>query len=184
MAAKKSTRRVPLRVVAIHEAGHAVASYYLHVTIKAVTIIPAEDSLGKLTHHRVSFGRHGLFDDSVRGIDRAERHIMVCWAGQIAQRKCVPRSRWRVDGCADNEIAMELFTHIMSPDQKARDLQVALLWRQTEVLVEHHWKEIVAVADALLEHKALDAEGVDAAICRALGLEPLRFEPVAAREAG
>jgi len=182
MAAKKSTRPDPLRVTAIHEAGHAVASYFLHVKIKAVTIIPAEDALGEVTHPPIRFASSpGVFDDSVRGIDRAERHIIVLWAGQLAQRKHAPRSRWRVSGSADREAAMKLFWHITSADEKARNLQSALLWRRAELLVEQHWKSILAVADALLEHKTLDADGVRAAVDRAHGLKPLALGRVAAR---
>jgi hypothetical protein len=173
MATKKSTRRDPLRVVAIHEAGHAVAAFWLNVRIKHVTIVPAEDSLGHVHRRAVQFGRDGLFDDSPRGVDRAERHIMVCFAGQIAQRKHAPRSKWRVDGHADQEVAGALFTHIDHPDKKVRNLQISLLWRRTECLVDTHWKGIQAVADALLKHKTLDAQGVRAAIDRTHGFKPL-----------
>jgi hypothetical protein len=37
-------------VVAYHEAGHAVASWHLHLKINGATIIPEGDSLGHVSH--------------------------------------------------------------------------------------------------------------------------------------
>jgi hypothetical protein len=175
MATKKSIRSGPLRVTAIHEAGHAVASFYLHVKIKAVTIIPAKDSLGKLTHPPIRFARDGEFDDSVRGIDRAERHVMVYWAGPLAQRRFAPRSRWRIAASSDFAGMSELFSRIQGADDRAAILYGKLLHRRAQLLVDLRWKDIEAVADALLEHKTLDAEGVRAAIDRTHGFKPLAF---------
>jgi hypothetical protein len=172
MAKRRTTGAAEVRRTAIHEAGHAVASYFLHVRMKHVTIVPERDSLGHVRHRRVQFGRHGIFDDSLRGTDRAERHIIVCFAGQIAQRKYAPHSQWRIGGSMDQEQAMELFWHIASADEKARNLQLQLLWRRTELLIELHWKDVRSVAAALLKRKTLDATQVAETILRAYGLEP------------
>jgi hypothetical protein len=172
LAPKKSTQAERLKGTAIHEAGHAVAAYYLRVRIKYVTIVPKGDA-------HVEFGRHGMFDDSLRGIDRAERHIMVRFAGQIAERKHAPRSKWRRGGWIDRAAALELFSRIDHPDQKVRDLHMKLLWRKTECLVEFRWKGIQVVADALLKHKRLDAAQVAAVIDKVHGLKPVTFKPLA-----
>lgn len=184
MAERKSTTGA-LRLTAIHEAGHTVAAYYLNVRIEHVTIVPAKDYRGRLKHTAVRFGRHGLFDDSVRGTDRAERHIMVCYAGELAQRKLAPRSKWHIGGSDDNQRAMDLFWHIASADEKTRNLHLALLWRRTEVLVEVRWKDIQAVAAALLKHGTLDADEVAVTIAEANGLRPftLKQPATAAAEA-
>jgi ATP-dependent Zn protease len=179
MATKKSTRPDPLRGTAIHEAGHAVASFYLHVKIKQVTIIPAERSLGHMRHAPIRFARQGEpyeFDDSEKGIARTERRIILLWAGPLAERRFAPRSRWRVGAGSDFDVMVELFGQIQGEDDEAAKLYGRLLRRRAEILVELRWKDIVAVADALLEHKTLDAEGVRAAIHRAHGVEPLSFE--------
>jgi hypothetical protein len=169
MAPKKSTRTERLKGTAIHEAGHAVAAYDLRVRIKYVTIAPDGDA-------HVEFGRHGMFDASLRGTDRAERHIMVRFAGQIAERKHAPRSKWRRGGWVDRAAALELLSCIDHPDQKVRDLHMKLLWRKAECLVEFRWKEIQAVADALLKHKRLDATHVAAVIDKVHGLKPITFK--------
>jgi hypothetical protein len=158
-----------------HEAGHAVAAYYQHVNIRYVTINPEKDSLGHVRNTRVQFGRDGVFDDSLRGIDRAERRIVVLYAGPIASRKLSPRSRWRVGGSSDFDIARDLFTHIDSPDQKYRNLYAALLWRRAELIVETRWKDIRAVAAALLKQRMLDRKAVSNVIDSANGLKPMSF---------
>ncbi len=163
-------QHVNIRQTAIHEAGHAVAAFLLREKIKYVTIRPTQDSHGHMMHHVVRFARNEMFDDSLRGRDRAERRIMTCFAGQIAQRKHAPRSRWRLGGSHDHEQAMELFFHIDPPDQKARELYLALLWRQTEYLVEQHWKEIEAVAAALLEEETLSRDRTREVIYGARGV--------------
>jgi hypothetical protein len=179
MARAKSTEAERLKRTAFHEAGHAVAAFYLLVRIKHVTIIPTADTLGHMKGTRVQFTRQGVFDDSLRGTDRAGRHIMVCWAGQLAQRKLAPHSRWRLDGAGDTDLAMELFSHIDSHDEKARNLQVALLWRRTQLLVELRWKEIQAVAAALLRRKTLKADDIREVVKEALGLKPFKPEGAA-----
>jgi hypothetical protein len=177
MAPKKSTRAERLKGTAIHEAGHAVAAYYLRVRIKYVTIAPHGDA-------HVEFGRHGMLDDSLCGTDRAERHIMVRFAGQIAERKHAPRSKWRRGGWVDRAAALELFSCIDQPDQKVRDLHMKLLWRKTECLVEFRWEDIRAVADALLKHKKLDATQVGNVIDKVHGLKPIAFKQTATAAAG
>lgn len=162
-----------LHRTAVHEADHAVVAHLLHVKIRYVTIVPEEDSLGHVKPHVVHFGRHGVFDDRLKGSDRAERHIMVYFAGQLAQRKFAPRSRWRLGGEHDQKEAMDLFWHISHPDQKARNLQLALLWRKTECCVEGGWKEINAVAKALLARRTLTLDDVADVIDEAHGIPGL-----------
>lgn len=110
----------------------------------------------------------------MRGRDRAERRIIVLFAGQIAERKVAPRSRWRLGGSSDREQAMELFWHIAHPDEKAHNFHLALLWRKTECLVEGRWKPIEAVAAALLKHKTLTADELRLVIDKSFGLKPFR----------
>ena len=172
MAPKRTAEAERLEGTAIHEAGHAVAAYYLRVRIKYVTIVPNGDA-------HVEFGRHGVFDHSLRGTDRAERHIMVRFAGQIAERRRAPHSKWRRGGWIDRAAALELFSRIDHPDLKVRDLHLKLLWRKTECLVELRWQDIQVVADALLKHKRLDATQVAAVIDKAQGQKPITFKPPA-----
>jgi ATP-dependent Zn protease len=143
-----------------HEAGHAVASIYLRQRIVRATIVPKKDSLGMVTAARLKFADHHIFDCSPRGIDRAEKRIIICYAGPLASRKFAPRSRWKDTGSSDFEIATDLLSHLQVPDDKCNVLYAKLLWRRAECLVEHHWKDICAVAKALLERRTLDQTDV------------------------
>ena len=158
-----------------HEAAHAVAALYLRVKIKHVTIIPKADSLGHLRSAVVRWTTDGMFDDSVRGIDRAERHIVVFYAGPFASRKYSPRSRWRAGGSSDFESAALLFSHICGADGKYQLLYSKLLWRRAELMVELHWKEVQHLAAALLKSKTLDANEVRDEIALSHGLKPFRL---------
>jgi hypothetical protein len=86
------------RNAAIHEAGHAAASYFLRHKIRYVTIIPKSGSLGYTSRAPMKFVHRGVFDDSPRGVDRAEKYIVICFSGPFASRKLAPRSMWAVGG--------------------------------------------------------------------------------------
>jgi len=162
------------RNTAIHEAGHAVAAFYLHQRIRRATIVPRADSLGHVAHFPVKFADQGLFDDSRRGIDRAEKRVVILYAGPLASRKLAPRSRWRRGGSWDFEGVRVLMSHLQGNDDKYNTLYAKLIWRRAELLVEHRWKDICAVADALLEHRTLYQAGICAAILRAHRAPPER----------
>lgn len=108
-----------------------------------------------------------MFDDSLRGIDRAEKRIIILYAGPLAVRKLAPRSRWRRGGSSDFEVVRMFMLHLQGEDDKYNILYAKLVWRRAELLVEHRWKDICAVADGLLEHRTLDQAGVYAVILRA-----------------
>jgi hypothetical protein len=164
------------RNTAIHEAGHAVASYFLHHRILRATIVPKPGSLGHVRHTRLKFSDQGMFDDSLRGTDRAEKHIVICYAGPLAARKFAPRSQWRQSGIIDFDIASELFSHLDTHDDEYNRLYAKLLWRQAQLLVDLRWREINAVADDLVQHRTLNADGVRAAIHRSLGVKHPNYQ--------
>lgn len=154
-------RRLPN--VAVHEAGHAVASYYLGTHLRYVTITRDKkgSTLGHTRQRWVWFeDKRGAFDHSPRGRDRAERHILVSLAGQIALRRYAPRSRWRSGSVGDTRQAIELFGYICDEDKQAGKLYLALLWRRAEWLIETKWKDVLEVAHALMARGTLKAEEV------------------------
>jgi hypothetical protein len=150
-----------LRHVAVHEAGHAVASHYLGTPLRHVTV--TRDKKGKtLGHTRQRWvwfqDKRGVLDVSPRGRDHVERHILVSLAGQLALRRYAPRSRWQTGSERDTWQAIELYWLICDKDEKAAKLYLALLWRRAEWLIEAKWKDVLAVADALLERGTLKAD--------------------------
>ena len=162
--------------IAHHEAAHAVAAYHLHIKIKHVSIVTTADWLGIVRTSAARLAsRLGEFDDSVRGIDRAERHIVVFYAGAIASRKYSPGSHWRATGSSDFDVAAMLFGHICGADAKYQLLYSKLLWRRAELVVDLHWREVQYLAAALLKHKSLDADQVRDEIGLSHGLKPFRL---------
>jgi hypothetical protein len=168
-------RKNDLADTAHHEAAHAVAGFALGVKMKYVTIIPKDDSLGHLRREAVRWGQEGLFDDSPRGIARAECHIVTFLAGPLASRRFSPGSRWRIGGSSDFDSAELLLDRIGGHDAKHRDLYGKLLWRRSECLVEQRWKEVQHLAAVLLKHETLDANRVRDEIGRSHGLEPYKI---------
>ncbi len=166
------TTRQRDRNIAIHEAGHAVAAFFQHRRILRATIVPDTDTLGHVLHPRLRFGDRWSFDDSPRGIDRAEKYIVGSYAGPLASRKWAPRSRWRQMGASDFDSASEMLSRLAPHgDHEYNRLYHKLLWRRAELLVDLRWREIEAVADELMQKRTLDQEGVRAAIFKALGIE-------------
>jgi hypothetical protein len=157
----------PERNIAIHEAGHAVAAFFQHQRIVRATIIPTTEWLGHVLHSPLKFADRGMFDESLRGIDRAEKRIVVLFAGPIAARKFEQRSHWRMVGRSDFDSAAKMFSYLESDDDEYNRLYGKLLWRRAELLVQLRWPEINAVADELVRHRTLDLDGVRAAIERA-----------------
>ena len=162
-----------LRNTAHHEAAHAVAAFHLRQPVRRATIVAKADSHGHVLHRSLKFGRHGEFDRTLSGVHRAESRIVVCYAGPIASRKLHPKSQWRVGGRGDFESASGYLAHLEDNDKKCNDLYKKLLWRRAELLVNRRWKDIQAVAAALLKHRTIDADGIRSAIDSAYGLESL-----------
>lgn len=127
-----------------------VAAYYLDLRIHRVTIVPTAGALG-------------MCDGSLRGSERAEKCIVMSYAGPLAQRKFAPRSKWARDGFDDIREADAMVAQLECAEQY-RNVYHAFLIFEAEQLVEHRWREINAVADALLRHGTLNHEGVHAAI--------------------
>jgi ATP-dependent Zn protease len=74
---------------AFHEAGHAVAAWCLGEPITRITIVPDDERDGA-----VEFA-NPLRDADLETLDarnRARRHIVVLWAGEIAQKHFDPGS--------------------------------------------------------------------------------------------
>jgi hypothetical protein len=78
----------------------------------------------------------------------------------LAQGRLAPDPRWLRGSNGDVELAMKLFWHISDPDAEARDLHLSLLYRRTELLIENHWKDILAVARALVQRKTLSTKEI------------------------
>ena len=152
---------------AYHEAGHAVAAFFLRTGFRRVTIM----SDGEAAGHSLD-GAGGRFrgqpdcemTPAIR--DYLERHIRVLLAGEIAQRRHSPRSVRRHHGESDRQRAVDLAFYI-NGDTRAVELYMRWLSCCTEGFITTRWAAVEAVAQALAEHKTLSRGQV-----RALIVEP------------
>jgi hypothetical protein len=136
-----------------HEAGHAVAAYFTGLKFRYVTIAPGKDSLGHLQHGRfprwfrpdvVSSDRHRLY---------GERHIVVSFAGQLAEAR-FRGSRPRYGMHGDNQNAIEMAFHLCG-SKKTAEAYLRYCWCLSDDRVDLRWREITALAAALIERETV-----------------------------
>jgi ATP-dependent Zn protease len=161
---------------AYHEAGHAVAAFFLHLSIgrKGVTIIPDKinNSLGS-AHVLAQLRENPELSDSPRTHVRIEDYAVMGLAGDVAEKKFHPRRRF--GGHRDLNDAANLLSYISGSNEvvQAR-MNVAI--RCARDLVNCRWKEITAVATDLLEKKTLTGREVKEIIVREWGFKPTSEE--------
>ena len=143
------------QATAFHEAGHAVVTWYLGLSVRRASIVATEQHLGMVERYTTRLERRAEYERSPEVTARAESLIQISLAGPLAQRKAFPRSKWKLSGGSDFPKAAGLFGYISEQDDKAASLYWQLLLRRTEILVEFLWPEIDAVADELLRSKMI-----------------------------
>lgn len=163
------------RIVAYHEAGHAVIARDLDARVDHFSMIDGEQ---KARTHSASYAAVKAGGDRVRA---AEIDAMVALAGEVAQVKHAPDTG-RLTHSEDQENAFNavMFSHFSAaglpiPDDGAevqltdeiRRLAGERLTRITaevEELVDHHWGAITRVAEALTVRDLLHETQLDALI--------------------
>jgi ATP-dependent Zn protease len=141
---------------AYHEAGHAVVSWALGVQFDAVSIVPDNDTRG-----RVTCGN--WFDpDDYDNADLVERHLVVTWAGPLAE-SIHTGTEMEPEG-TDRDTLVDLALHVAGPDTTG---YLMALRQRTRDALRAHWEAVTAVATALLERQTLAAAEI-AALCGAI----------------
>ena len=138
---------------AYHEAGHAVASYHLRVAFSSLTIIPEEDSFGHVLHPKSIFNNfEPEWDNSLKVRDRAERMILVSFAGQVAEWRFTNRHNWRGSG-EDWDKAVNLASYFAGNEVLQK--YVDYLWARAKTLfnLPWLWDAVESVAKELLIRK-------------------------------
>jgi hypothetical protein len=160
---------------AYHEAGHAVAAFFLGIEIERVTIVPeGSQSLGAV-HTLLKFrNSRWLWPGfSVRGFAhpynmhvKIEKLAIVCIAGGVADLRFWPQRR-RLGVGSDLESVRYYLGHVSANGWilKAK-MKVAAL--QAHQFVEDHWGYIAAVAKALMERKTLTPKQLSKVIAKEL----------------
>jgi hypothetical protein len=156
---EKHHRRPPVKLTAYHEAGHAVIAYILRKRFASISIIPNEDSEG-----RVSIGKakhiEPDWDTSRRCVTELEKHAMVLCGGVVAERLLTGHKHWRG---SENDItkASEYLAFLCGNDEET-SAYLELIWIRTRNLlkVPGHWAAVQAVADELFKHSYLGQKRV------------------------
>src|ERR1700682_5391481 len=87
-----------LRAMAFHEAGHAVACIYEHVPLSTVSIVPDEDSSGRVLHRNILQGCNIEWENKPHHRLRMERMVCTALAGPAAHRRFSPKGYWHYHG--------------------------------------------------------------------------------------
>ncbi len=153
--------------VAYHEAGHAVAAFFLGLSLgrHGVTIGASKetDNLGS-AHVPPRLAEQPDCAISGRTKLRLEQLAVMLLAGDMAERKHNPHRR-RGDH-RDRENATDLLGYI-SGLQAVLQARLNLAYAEAQELIDCRWEHVQAVAKALLEKKALTKSEVREIICAA-----------------
>jgi hypothetical protein len=137
---------------AYHEAGHAVAALQLGLSVKAVTIEPAEDHLGLTTFKKL----RGLTDASIYAMPprvryRFEAAAVTALAGDIAERLVLKRPS---GGGSDRNIVYGYVLSVVgSEEQASAYINWLSVWSKGIVTVFR--PSVEAVANALVDRVTL-----------------------------
>ena len=163
MALQGRARRAPsplvrdARLIALHEAGHAVAAHALGLVVTRVTIEPTYDTFYQ--KWRLGVTEIEVIGDLARDFSsvmraRLRREAIFSLAGPAAERRAVGLVALDAE-----DIDAQVAEWLLSRDTAARELPRAL-GRTNEVaerLVSERWSMIEGLAAALMLHRTLTA---------------------------
>src|SRR5262249_10826496 len=140
-----------------HEAGHAVAFYWLKLghypvpSMRRATIVPGKETLGHVKPFTMP-GFHPDYDSSPRVRLGVEGRIMFLLAGRIAERRhlALPPGG---PGHAHDHTNAERPASSVSGTQQEESVSLHWLTLRTKTLITVHWASVEAVAKPLLEHR-------------------------------
>lgn len=119
----------------------------------SVTVLPDRETGLPGTHTAL----HGHLSDSDSDSDRLEKAVRALLAGQLAQRQFDPSfSHALASAELDSQIAMGFIVALSGSSKNKQEACFMRLCVETEALIENHWPQIEAVAEALIEHGRLE----------------------------
>jgi len=146
---------------AYHEAGHAVACFLIGSGIQQVSIVPDDESFGRV-RHAPAFRREDIDDWGITPRDRSrlEARIVAAFAGPVAEAK--GKGRELVLGQPTSAGGMHMIGALghlgrglfdMHPDEQAAYLEWLLV--RARLLVADGWFLIEPLAAELLRERSL-----------------------------
>lgn len=153
MPSTRSQERKPkaLAITAYHEAGHAVASHYLHLRVKQVSFVPGETCAGFVRPGdtgRLNAAARLLNSAGFDGLPRVLKKLIALLAGMEAQRHYSPQScrqfhasidyaqagEYSLSFCGGNKQEAEFFLRWLS--KRAEKLVTGIWWPDTHSLAD------------------------------------------------
>jgi hypothetical protein len=161
------------KVVAYHEAGHAVVAIVRGWRFISVSIVPnPKERAGEFkTQTRYPCAYAGC-QPGMRLFADLETEIM-CWLGGAAAESALPGETFDEVGSAfDFAKAREYSSVAFGGDVAKSDAFVRSLFEETKVLVRQHWKGLEAIASELLRRRPRAMPEVVARIHYRQGMKP------------
>lgn len=154
-------------IAAYHEAGHAVAHYFLQTKFKYVTIIPDEDYSGRVVNDRSEqdvldgFIGGGNLSEGLEEITRIQNEIIVLLAGYLSapgcEMNCFDDFEHEFSQSTDYSSAWEYSNNICSTKEEEKALLRYLFLKTKSLIKSPKWaSSIRKVAKELIIKKILD----------------------------
>ena len=147
-----------LKRTAYHEAGHAVACYFLHLPFKYVTIEPEGDTLGHLKPFPSPKSFNPEIDDEIKTLIRIEKNIITYYAGKAVEFILTKKSN-KIVG-SDDQNAWDLACYYCGGPEETEAF-LKWMWERTINWVQNpdfHWDAVEALAQELLKKSRLTSK--------------------------
>jgi ATP-dependent Zn protease len=146
-----------LRKTAYHEAGHAVAHYFLRLPFKSVTIKPSAEYKGRIVGGKIpkSFRPDTTWD--YRTERRLEREMIALLAGLAAVKRLTGRNSWRGGG-KDVSSAIDLAMYV-GGDSDGVSAYLSWMIQRARGFMRNplHWHCVEVLAKELIKRRTIKA---------------------------
>lgn len=149
--------------IAYHEAGHAVMAHDLRQRIKSVSIVVAEESLGRVMSSRFvnpDDPDAPLYSESRNRFLR-ERAAMVLLAGDVAEH--LFNIQLKRDRGADHDwFSADTAISDLAKSREEADVYLAWLWERDYAILKQDYQRVAveALVQALLQRRRIGAKAV------------------------
>jgi len=150
-------RRITERVhTAYHEAGHAALAHGLGFPVKRVSIVPDDDTWGRMYHDIPSWLHELGYHVTPHREARAHKLIMVSLGGAAAIVAYAGRRTW--DGTSHDLRDAHDLADCLTGGRAETDALIKWLWIRTRGRIAHPstWPGVEAIAQALLSRETLN----------------------------
>lgn len=140
------------KLIAYHEAAHAVASCLVGKRFRKVTIIPSEEFRGRCeTKPWENF--HPDYKTDSRTVRKCKANIFIDLAGLVAEAICGHKKK---QGSKDFSNAADMAGYLCGSSEEVGAF-LSFMWEETYNILrlEFNWKSVQVVAGSLLKKKVL-----------------------------